>query len=232
MPHSPWPPTRSRQPTPWSPSAWPRRIASAICCCATWGSSALTVPLSAVGLPLGVIGVYWKTLQEMDIEGVTFAETIAHMLGTSLARANAENELECQRLLHEMVLTAIDSIVMVVDLEGRLVSINGAGVRLCGFSGPEVQGRPFQTRFIVPEEQEAFTTAFSQVSQSRQPVNLTSWLLTKNNKRPRVHWSLRTGGSLRAGLRRVAGGQRSSRCALRRHATLAAHGPDRQSQRP
>jgi PAS domain S-box-containing protein len=151
----------------------------------------LTVPLPARGFAFGTIGVYWKTLQEVDPVAVDFAETIGHMLGTSLARAKTENEHQRQQILNAMVLTAIDSIVMLLDLQGNLMSINYAGSLATGFSSKEIEGRPFTATFVIPEEQQAFQTAFSQTLQGHKPVTLAASLVTKANQRQKVVWNLR-----------------------------------------
>ncbi len=153
--------------------------------------SGLTVPLPAQGIAFGTISVYWKTLHEVDPDAVGFAEIIGHMLGASLARAKMENERRRQQLLNEMVLTAIDSIVMLLDLQGNIVSINYAGTLATRFSSKEVEGRPFEGAFVLPQEQEAFKTAFLQTLQGHKPVTMTGSLVTKGNQPQKVFWNLR-----------------------------------------
>ncbi len=44
---------------------------------------------------------------------------------------------------------------------------------------------------FIPEEQEAFKTAFSQTLQGRKPVTMAAALVTKANQRQKVVWNLR-----------------------------------------
>jgi hypothetical protein len=153
--------------------------------------SGVMVLLPARGFAFGTIGVYWKTHQEVDPGAVEFVETIGHMLGASLARAKAENEQQRQQMLNGMVLTAIDRVVMLLDLQGNLMSINYAGSLATGFSSKEIEGRPFTGTFVLPEEQDAFKTAFSKTLCEHKPATMAGSLVTKGNQRQKIFCNLR-----------------------------------------
>ena len=55
---------------------------------------AVTVPLHVNGKPFGVLGVYTHAPRQFSSDDVTFAETIAHLLGASVARIKAEQKLQ------------------------------------------------------------------------------------------------------------------------------------------
>jgi PAS domain S-box-containing protein len=90
-----------------------------------------------------------------------------------------------------MVLTAIDSIVVLLDLQGNIMSINYAGSLASGFSSKEIEGRPFEGAFVLPQDQAAFQTAFSQILKGHKPVTVAGRLVTKGNQRQAVFWNLR-----------------------------------------
>jgi PAS domain-containing protein len=153
--------------------------------------SGLTVPLPDRRIALGTFGVYWKTAHEADPDAVGFVEIVAHMLGASLARVKADSERQRQQVLNEMLLTAIDSIVMLLDLQSNLVNINYTGSVVTGFSNNEVQRRPFAGTFLLPEGQLAFESAFAQTLRGHQPVTTAASLVTKGNQRQKIFWTLR-----------------------------------------
>jgi hypothetical protein len=57
----------------------------------------MIVPLRVSGRPFGVLGAFSKGPREFTLDEITFAEIIAHMLNASIARVEAERQLEQAR---------------------------------------------------------------------------------------------------------------------------------------
>ena len=151
---------------------------------------ALTVPLHLGGKPFGVLGVYTKEKREFTPDDVRFAETIAHWLTSSIARTKAEAELCRQRAFASTVLETVDSAVLTLDAEGRVVDINRAGRRITEFSPADVRNRPFWNVFVTPDEVGKVRGTLQASTRSRGPLEFESHVLTKDGNKKRVAWKV------------------------------------------
>lgn len=153
--------------------------------------SAMTVPLHLNRQPFGSLGVYSKRTRDFTPEDIHFAETIAHLLTSSVARVKAEQALEQQHAFASTVLKSVDSLVLVLDAEGKLVHMNPACQRTTGFSIEDVHAKPFCNVFVAPEEIQLVEGILRSTAGDKSPCEFESSLLTKHGDRRNVSWSLR-----------------------------------------
>ena len=120
-----------------------------------------------------------------------FAETIAHLLTSSLARIRAEEELHKQRSFASTVLDLVDTLVLTLDEEGRMVGMNRAIQEITGFSIDETRDRPFWSVFVVPEELELIRGIFRSALGGPTPCEFEGYMLAKDGTKKRVSWSMK-----------------------------------------
>ena len=166
-------------------------------------AGALTVPLHLDNKPFGTLGVYTANEQEFTKADVGFAETIAHLLANSVARAKVEEELQKHQRFASTVLESIDSFVVTIDAEFKLKSLNRTCQSATGFKIAKVAGKPFCNVFVVPEELELVQGAFRTIAAGKSPGQFESYMLTKDSDRRRVAWSMKVISDDEDGIRSI-----------------------------
>lgn len=151
--------------------------------------SAVAVPLKLEGRSFGALAACTRDAQEFDADDVLFAESLAHLVTTTIARVETERELTEERRLSAEVLKTVGAMVLVLDPQGRIVSINRVCEQLTGFSSTDVRSRSISDIFPVPEELGLFQTIFKQLREGVSPVEYESILLTKHSDRRQIAWS-------------------------------------------
>ncbi|MHC4176721.1 MAG: GAF domain-containing protein [Planctomycetota bacterium] len=151
--------------------------------------SAIAVPLKLQNRSFGSLAACSSRIRNFNDEDLLFAETIAHLVTTALGRAQAERSLADERRLRAGVLQTVDALVLVLDSQRQIVSINPACERLTGFSLQEIKGRQIWSVLSVAEEAETCRRLLDQLQQKKAPVEYESWLLTKHSQKRRIAWT-------------------------------------------
>jgi PAS domain S-box-containing protein len=151
--------------------------------------SGLMLPLRLDGRTVGAIGVYSERRHEFSVDDVEFADTIAHMLVSAIARIETAAALDCSRRTLETVFETAESIVILADLEGRITRINRAGERLIGYTNDEIARRPLWEFAATDGEVQVAREKFRAGLESEQAVAYESDLQTKHGERRRIRWS-------------------------------------------
>ena len=152
--------------------------------------SALGVPLHLNKRPFGVLGVYRRSHRAFTTADVEFAEMIAHLLTSSIARARAEEALQQQSAFTTAVLATVGAVVIVLDPQGNLVSVNRACEQVTGFTADQVRGKPFCNVFAPPEELDHVRMALHRAVHGADGQEFQSSLLTKDGLHRSIAWSL------------------------------------------
>jgi len=153
-------------------------------------ASAMTAPLYLGDKPFGTLGVYTNHPRDFLDEDAGFLETIAHLLSSSIARMKAEEQLRRQNLLSTTVLDMVEAPVLMLDVDGNLLSMNRAGQRVTQFSMNEIQGKPFWNVFVVPGEMERIRGIFREVTRQTAPLRFEGTLLAKDGTQRHVVWTV------------------------------------------
>ncbi len=151
--------------------------------------SAIAVPLQFQNCSFGVLIACSNGRCQLDTEDTLFAETLAYMVTTTVARIRAEDMLAEERRRSAGILQIADAIVLVLDKEGGIQHINQAGERVTGFLLAEIEGRRIGDVLPVPEEANLFQDLFEKLANGNAAVEYESFLLTKHSKRRRIAWS-------------------------------------------
>ena len=151
--------------------------------------SGLAVPLTIKERGAGALAVYSRREQWFSEQDVPFAETIAHLVSSTMACKQLEEALQRERRANGEILQTIDAMVFTLDPEGRLLGMNRAARVLTGFSLDDVCGRRMWEVFPVPEESDLFQKIFRRLRQGTASVEYESSLLAKDSTRRRIAWS-------------------------------------------
>ncbi len=122
---------------------------------------------------------------------MTFAETIAHLLSASVARIKAEEKLQEAHEIKSSLLSMVDSMVMTLDMEGRVVDMNRACEELTKFRLDEVRDQPFWQAMVAPSDADLVKLIFQSSRGSRIPSEFEGEVLVRDGSRRRVAWSLK-----------------------------------------
>ena len=152
---------------------------------------ALTAPLHVNGKPFGVLGVYTTAPRQFSLDDVTFAETIAHLLSASVARIKAEQKLQEAHEIKSSLLGMVDSMVMTLDMEGRVVDMNRACEELTKYRLDDVRDRPFWQAMVAPDDADLVKIIFQSSRGSQIPSEFEGEVLARDGSRRRVSWSLK-----------------------------------------
>lgn len=153
--------------------------------------AAMAVPLHVNGKPFGVLGVYAGAPREFSVDDVAFAETISHLLSASVARIKAEEKLQEAHELKSSLLGMVDSMVMTLDADGRVVDMNRACEELTQYGLSEVCDRPFWQAMAAPDDADLIKLIFESSRGSQIPSEFESEVVARDGTRRRVSWSLK-----------------------------------------
>ena len=87
------------------------------------------------------------------------------------------------------VLYWIDSLVVVIDINGYIVSFNRASEQLSGYRFEEVQDRPFWDILLSPDEREGVEATIKDVINKQLPKNFQNHWVTKTGKKRLILWN-------------------------------------------
>jgi PAS domain S-box-containing protein len=103
------------------------------------------------GRIVGLVNAIHDRPLDETLRPETVVQVFAGRAAAELERLQAERELERQRAFADSLLDMVASLVIVVDLEGRVVRFNRACEHTSGWSEAEVRGRPLWD-ILLPEE--------------------------------------------------------------------------------
>lgn len=87
------------------------------------------------------------------------------------------------------VLDTISALVVVLDLEGRIVRFNRACEQVTGYPFEEVRGKRFWDLFLVAEEVDAVKTVFEELMAGNFPNEHENHWLAQDGRRRLIAWS-------------------------------------------
>jgi PAS domain S-box-containing protein len=100
----------------------------------------------------------------------------------STERKLAESELKTQKEFSEELITSLNEGLSVIDLNGKLIKVNGALCKMTGFSEEELLGRGAPFPYWPPEEKDNIIKAFNDPL-NNLGVNSKRMFMRKNGER-------------------------------------------------
>ncbi|MEN6494190.1 MAG: PAS domain S-box protein [Thermoguttaceae bacterium] len=153
--------------------------------------SALCVPLTLGENAFGALGAYAKRERRFTQDDIQFTETIGHLLTASMARVRLESDARQRQASSSSILELVDSLVLILDLEGNLLDMNRASQRVTGFSVEEIRGKPLWQMLVAPEEADLIRGLLDTSKAGIRPCEFESSLLTKQGTRRRAIWAVK-----------------------------------------
>ena len=129
----------------------------------------LTVPLRQDKQPLGTLGIYCRQPRQFSADDAQFVETIGHILTASIAQARTDEALAEERSFTAALLETVASLVIVLDMDAKIVDINPSCQRASGFAVEEVKGRIFVSVFATPEDLYLYHGTFQKAARDQAP---------------------------------------------------------------
>lgn len=104
-------------------------------------------------------------------------------------RTRTEEVLKQERNFISAILDTANNLVVVLDLQGRIVRFNQACEQITGYSFDEVRNRYFWNFFLIPEELEPVKAIFKQIANGHKVKDYENYWLTKNGHRRLIAWT-------------------------------------------
>ncbi|WP_414541923.1 response regulator [Nostoc sp. CCY0012] len=104
-------------------------------------------------------------------------------------RIRTEEALKQERNFISSILNTASVLVVVLDLQGRIVRFNKACEQITGYSFNEVRNRYIWNLFLVPEEMEAVKAVLQQAAFGHKIKDYENYWLTKDGNRRLIAWS-------------------------------------------
>lgn len=150
--------------------------------------AALIVPLRLQHTSFGALGACSKQKIDFEVDAIYVAETIAHLVATTLAHYRSETLLQESLRATETLYDTLDAIVLGVDSQGRVQTMNRASTEITGFSANELRDRHIWSVLAPPDEVAAYRGAMATLVATGPPLALEASLLTKHSDRRTVAW--------------------------------------------
>jgi len=101
---------------------------------------------------------------------------------------DTERSLKRERDLNSEILRWINSLVVVIDLKGYVVTFNRASEKISGYQFEEVQDQPFWEILISDEEREGVRSAIIDVIEKGLPDKFQNYWITKDGGKRLISW--------------------------------------------
>jgi len=105
------------------------------------------------------------------------------------AHKGAERALKLERDFTKRILQTIGSLVIIMDLDSKIVQFNTACEVATGYAADEVIGKPFFEYFLIPEQKEAVKKVFSNLKAGQFPNQYENYLVAKTGVKRLISWS-------------------------------------------
>jgi len=146
-----------------------------------------------------------KTKEELLDELVAMRQRVAELEASSTQQQQLEAALQAERSFADTLLDVTDNLlqnflrsvleldntlVVVYDLQGRIINFNQTCEQTTGYSFDEVQNQPIWDLFLISAEVESAKAAFAELLAGRSAINYTNYWLTKQGSCRRISWCL------------------------------------------
>ncbi len=101
--------------------------------------------------PIGLLVVHSRRVNAFAAEDVTFLQAVANVLAATLGRRRAEERTHVAEARFSELVDALPDVVVVIDAEGRVVSLNRAFETVTGHGRSDWLGRHF-TPLVHPDD--------------------------------------------------------------------------------
>src|SRR5262249_8645525 len=118
-------------------------------------------------------------------------------------RQRIEDALEAQRNFVSAILNTVGTVIIVSDLDGKIVQCNGACANVTGRSTEEMTGWHVRQLFPIAEEGEHFQSVLKQVRDGRTTGGFEGRWTPRGDDTRTISWSTTTLQDASGGLRHI-----------------------------
>ena len=154
-------------------------------------AAGLVMPLCLEDKVLGAIGAVWESPREFTADETALAESIAGLLLPRITRWQLEGELRRSRTVASTVLEVIESLVLTLDAEGRVQSMNRACREVTGFAPSDFQNRSVLNVLFSPDKTGVVRQALQRCFAGGVAAAFDADLITKHGNQRSIRWTLR-----------------------------------------
>ncbi|MGN7613511.1 diguanylate cyclase domain-containing protein, partial [Magnetococcales bacterium HHB-1] len=129
------------------------------------------IPIRVREEVVGVLTLYLSAGHVKDPEEEAFLGTVAHTLAGLIEQRKTEKALLLEHRFRESILETTAALVIVLDLEGRIIYFNRACQQLTGYRMEEVKNRFIWDKLLPSEDVEQVSTVFRELRDARQFKN-------------------------------------------------------------
>lgn len=151
--------------------------------------SAVAVPLKMPGRAFGALLACSPQPCAFSPSNLPFAETVAHLVGITLARVEAEVALARERRFASSVIDTVDALVLLLDKRGHVLRINRTCERVTDLALLDIQNRAVWDVLSSPEQAGLFQRALARIAAGEPMVEFESTLLTKRAEKRQIGWT-------------------------------------------
>ena len=114
---------------------------------------------------------------------------LAERYGLGIQRLRFKHALQAERDFVDAILATAGALVVVLDIQGRIVRFNQACEQATGYRFREVAGKVFWDLFLVPEELEPVKGDFAKLIAGQFPTYCENYWRARDGARRRIMWS-------------------------------------------
>jgi len=151
--------------------------------------SAFAIPLHSYRDAYGALGFFCTERRVFSDNDIQFAETIAHLLATTMARAKAEAEVQQNRNLFDTVLDTVEACVLVLKPDGRIIHVNRTCEAWGAYPLDELADQPFWNVFLIRSEVKTVQNVVEKIGAGGDPIRFKSRFKPKNGRERSISWS-------------------------------------------
>jgi PAS domain S-box-containing protein len=100
-----------------------------------------------------------------------------------------EADLKKERSFSSAIFDIVGALIMVLDLQGRIILFNRTCQTVTGYSFEEVQNKYFWDFFIIPDELEGVKSVFKEIQTGRFPNEYENYWKIKDGSLRLISWS-------------------------------------------
>ena len=151
-------------------------------------------PITVHGKPMGVIEVYYLEEKRPLYEGPFLIEerrlldALAKQLGRIAERIKAEKELRRERDFAESLINTAPAIVLVLDIEGRILRINPYMEEISGHRLEDVKGKDWFRTFLPERNRNRMRRMFARTADDKQRRGYVEPIVSKNGREREIEW--------------------------------------------
>jgi len=132
-----------------------------------------------------------KTIHELQLQQIELKRQNEE-LRTGQTQVKAEESLREQRDFYESLIETAQTIILVLDTQGRIVRFNPYMEQLVGYTLDEVRGMDWFETFIKLENNDAIKSVFIKTVDNIQTSGNVNSIITRDGRIVHVEWSNKT----------------------------------------